>query len=92
MDFRKSDPYAKLAFCNNSKKSTVKRGDLNPTWNEVFTFKIADLAAELPVRARECLQSPHIGMSHVTLMNESRTNATTRCACLSTSPKNLQNV
>ena len=54
MDFRKSDPYAKLAFCNNSKKSTVKRGDLNPTWNEVFTFKIADLAADLPVRVKEC--------------------------------------
>jgi hypothetical protein len=48
MDFRKSDPYVKLRFCQTMKKSTVKRGELNPTWNESFTFKIADQSAELP--------------------------------------------
>ena len=48
MDHSKSDPYAKLAFGKSTKKSKVKRGDLNPTWNESFVFKI-DKVAELPV-------------------------------------------
>ena len=49
MDFRKSDPYCKFRFTDIVKKSTVKRGELNPTWAESFIFKIADQSAELPV-------------------------------------------
>lgn len=49
MDFRKSDPYVKFHFSPNTKTSSVKRGNLNPTWTESFVFKIADLSAELPV-------------------------------------------
>jgi hypothetical protein len=57
MDFRKSDPYVKFRFCGITKKSSVKRGELNPTWNEEkdkcsFIFKIADLSAEMPVPPR----------------------------------------
>jgi len=53
MDFRKSDPYCKFRFTDIVKKSTVKRGELNPTWAESFIFKIADQSAELPVGGKK---------------------------------------
>ena len=49
MFVRKSDPYVKFRFGQYTKKSSVKRGNLNPTWDEPFHFKIVDLSAELPV-------------------------------------------
>ena len=48
MDFRKSDPYVKFQFFQTTKQSTVKRGELNPTWDESFVFKIEDQNSELP--------------------------------------------
>jgi Ca2+-dependent lipid-binding protein len=53
MDFRKSDPYCKFRFTDIVKKSTVKRGELNPTWAESFIFKIADQSAEMPVGGKK---------------------------------------
>ena len=48
MDHSKSDPYAKLALGKITKTSTVKRGQLNPDWDEAFFFTIADVAQALP--------------------------------------------
>jgi hypothetical protein len=41
----KSDPYVKLKMTGDrlqSKKTTVKMSNLNPEWNEVFTFAVKD--------------------------------------------------
>uniref|UniRef100_A0A0E0C9I3 Synaptotagmin n=1 Tax=Oryza meridionalis TaxID=40149 RepID=A0A0E0C9I3_9ORYZ len=41
----KSDPYVKLTMSDDklpSKKTTVKRGNLNPEWNEDFKFVVTD--------------------------------------------------
>jgi len=41
----KSDPYVKLKMSDNklpSKKTTVKRSNLNPEWNEDFKFVVTD--------------------------------------------------
>ena len=41
----KSDPYVKLKMSDNklpSKKTTVKRSNLNPEWNEEFKFVVTD--------------------------------------------------
>lgn len=39
-DARKSDPYVKLRLNDQTKLSSVMRSNLNPVWNENFTFKI----------------------------------------------------
>ena len=41
----KSDPYVKLKMSDDklpSKKTTVKRSNLNPEWNEEFKFVVTD--------------------------------------------------
>jgi Ca2+-dependent lipid-binding protein len=41
----KSDPYVKLKMLDDkipSKKTTVKRSNLNPEWNEDFKFVVTD--------------------------------------------------
>jgi Ca2+-dependent lipid-binding protein len=41
----KSDPYVKLKMSDDklpSKKTTVKRSNLNPEWNEDFKFVVTD--------------------------------------------------
>ena len=41
----KSDPYAKLKMSDDrlpSKKTTVKRSNLSPEWNEEFKFVVTD--------------------------------------------------
>ena len=48
MDHSKSDPYAKLTLGKVTKTSTVKRGQLNPDWDEAFLFTIADVGQALP--------------------------------------------
>ncbi|XP_074569701.1 synaptotagmin-2-like [Curcuma longa] len=44
--FGKSDPYVKLKLSDDklpSKKTTIKKSNLNPEWNEEFNFVIRDL-------------------------------------------------
>lgn len=36
----KADPYAVLKFGNQQQKSNYIKQELNPVWNEVFTFDV----------------------------------------------------
>ena len=43
-DLASSDPYVKLTASGETRQSTVKKGTLNPVWDEVFTFPFASYA------------------------------------------------
>ena len=49
MDHSKSDPFVVFHFGGRVQKSSVKRGHLNPRWEESFIFKILDPHEDLPV-------------------------------------------
>ena len=44
-----SDPYAVLKFGNQQQKSNYVKNDLNPVWNEVFTFDVVTGKEKLQV-------------------------------------------
>ncbi|XP_020090459.1 C2 and GRAM domain-containing protein At1g03370 isoform X2 [Ananas comosus] len=44
-----SDPYAKLQLGKQRSKTKVIKENLNPTWNEEFSFRVGDLNDELTI-------------------------------------------
>ncbi|KAJ3670493.1 hypothetical protein LUZ60_010817 [Juncus effusus] len=47
-DTRSSDPYVVLRFGNQKVKTSVKKKDVNPEWNEELTLSVSD--ATMPVK------------------------------------------
>jgi len=45
----KSDPFVELVLQHNRKKTNVKKGTINPTWNETFEFDVYDISQPLYV-------------------------------------------
>ncbi|KMZ64034.1 hypothetical protein ZOSMA_389G00070 [Zostera marina] len=46
-DIRSSDPYVVLILNDQKLRTTVKRGTLNPEWNEDITLKVRDLSTPI---------------------------------------------
>uniref|UniRef100_A0A0D9V765 C2 domain-containing protein n=1 Tax=Leersia perrieri TaxID=77586 RepID=A0A0D9V765_9ORYZ len=92
--FGKSDPYVKLTMSDDklpSKKTTVKRGNLNPEWNEDFKFVVTDPETqELEIKVG---QHDKMGMNKIPLkeLSPEETKVRTYDLLKTMDPNDIQN-
>lgn len=48
----KSDPYVKVNIGGETFTSQVIKGNLNPTWNEMYEVKLRSFTGEMPTNLR----------------------------------------